>query len=79
MAGNPNWTKGTSGNPGGRPKIVAKVRDLARQHTDVTVRGDMERQLVNLIKSLDERAKPEQSGAELAQPMAASEPGETTH
>lgn len=27
------WIKGQSGNPGGRPKEIAEVRDLSRQHT----------------------------------------------
>lgn len=46
MAGNPNWRKGVSGNPGGRPKVVAEVRELAREHTEqalntlVTIMGD---------------------------------------
>jgi hypothetical protein len=31
-AGNP-FPAGMSGNPGGRPKVIAEVRDLARQHT----------------------------------------------
>lgn len=28
------WKPGQSGNPGGRPKVVAEVRDLARAHTE---------------------------------------------
>lgn len=35
--GNPNWRKGTSGNPGGRPKVTADVRALAQEHTTEAV------------------------------------------
>jgi uncharacterized protein DUF5681 len=28
---------GQSGNPGGRPKVIAEVRDLARQHTALAI------------------------------------------
>lgn len=30
--GNPNWKKGQSGNPGGRPKDDHEIRELARSH-----------------------------------------------
>ena len=32
MAGNPNWKPGASGNPGGRPKEYAEIKELAREH-----------------------------------------------
>lgn len=31
------WEKGQSGNPGGRPKLITKVRELAQRHTDEAV------------------------------------------
>jgi hypothetical protein len=31
------WAPGRSPNPGGRPKIIADVRDLARQHTQTAL------------------------------------------
>ena len=39
MAGNPNWTKGVSGNPGGRPKVLEEVRELARQYTETAMKA----------------------------------------
>jgi hypothetical protein len=36
--GNPKAFKpGQSGNPGGRPRAVAEIRDLARQHTETAL------------------------------------------
>lgn len=43
------WPRGVSGNPGGRPKALREVLDLARQHT---VRA-IER-LAELVESKDE-------------------------
>jgi len=32
------WKRGQSGNPGGRPKLAAEVRDLARLHTPEAIK-----------------------------------------
>lgn len=45
MAGG-RFKPGQSGNPGGRPKGVGEVRDLARQHTIAAMRG-----LVKVLKN----------------------------
>lgn len=31
------WQKGESGNAGGRPRMVVRVRELARQHTEEAI------------------------------------------
>ena len=31
------WAKGESGNPGGRPKVLAGLRELARQHAPAAI------------------------------------------
>ena len=34
---NTTWAKGQSGTPGGRPRIVETVRDIARESTELAV------------------------------------------
>jgi hypothetical protein len=65
------WPKGKSGNPGGRPKAVAAVRELARQWTEVAIRtladvcqhGEKEAARVAAAEALLNRAwgRPEQA------------------
>lgn len=51
---------GQSGNPGGRPKAVAKVQDLARIHTEAAIGTLVE------IMSDDTAAKPARVAAAVA-------------
>jgi hypothetical protein len=44
------WAKGQSGNPGGRPAVVAEVKRLARMHT-----GEAIDRLVELMRCEDHR------------------------
>jgi hypothetical protein len=48
--GNPNWTKGVSGNPGGRPRAVVEVAELARLETTASIRA--------LVRVRDSEASP---------------------
>ena len=40
-----SFKPGQSGNPGGRPKIIAEVRDLAREQTEAAIKA-----LVEIVK-----------------------------
>lgn len=44
------WEKGKSGNPGGRPKVAADVKLLAREHTQAAIEA-----LVEALKKPNER------------------------
>jgi hypothetical protein len=48
---NGRFTPGVSGNPSGRPKIVAEIQELARQHTPSAIKA-----LVQIVE--DEKASP---------------------
>ena len=41
------FEEGQSGNPGGRPKVVAEIKELARAHT-----GEAIKTLVSIMKGL---------------------------
>lgn len=61
--GKPNrgqWKPGQSGNPGGRPKEVAEVREAARQHTPEAIRT-----LVTLMR----KGKPDRARAAAAEAL----------
>jgi hypothetical protein len=70
MRGRP-LEKGRSGNPGGRPKVVGEIRELAREHTRkainelarLAVKGRSESVRVAAIRELLDRGygKPTQS------------------
>lgn len=34
---NGRWLRGVSGNPGGRPRVIANLRDLARSYTGLAI------------------------------------------
>jgi hypothetical protein len=52
MRGRP-FQKGTSGNPGGRPKVIGGLRELARQHS-----SDVIKELARLaLKARSETAR----------------------
>ena len=70
------WGPGQSGNPGGRPKIAAEVRDLAREHG-----GKAIERLVALMHSKNESVAVRAVEAILdrgyGRPMQAMEPTES--
>lgn len=57
------WAPGVSPNPGGRPKVIADIRDLAREHSrtaiqalvDIAERGEHEAARVSAATALLDR------------------------
>jgi hypothetical protein len=48
--GGSRWKKGQSGNPGGRPKLIGHVRELAQQQTEKSIK--------RLVSILDDKDAP---------------------
>lgn len=44
------WAPGQSGNPGGRPKVAAELKELARQHGPEAIQ-----KLVDLMRAADKQ------------------------
>ena len=67
------WAPGRSGNPGGRPKVAAEVRELLREHSSAAVR-----RLLELVHSKNEtvalRASVEILDRGIGRPTHAVEP-----
>lgn len=53
------WPKGVSGNPGGRPREVGHVRELARQHTEEAIQA-----LVAVMRDPDQPGRARVAAAE---------------
>ena len=73
------WKPGQSGNPGGRPREVAEVRDLAREHTPKAIAT-----LAGIMDDAEQPARARVAAAEAlldrgwgraTQPMEVTTPG----
>ena len=65
------WKPGQSGNPKGRPREVAHVRDLARSHTEAAINA-----LVSIIQSADQSSTARIKAAEVLLNRAWGAPGQ---
>ena len=64
------FEKGTSGNPGGRPRVPKHVRDLARSHTEEALAT-----LVTIMRDENEKGSPRARAAEAILDRAWGTPG----